>query len=89
MKYRVLWSPEAELQLEAIVAAADDRGRIGSAVQTIDRSLSIDPTGFGESRSGSIRIGFARPLGVQYDLLKDVATVVVEDVWRTDRKRGE
>ena len=88
MKYRVFWSPEAELQLAGLLAAAGDQERLKAAVRQMDRSLAIDPFGFGESRADSIRIGFARPFAIQYDVLQDVATVIVYDLWRIDGKRG-
>ena len=82
MSYRVLWTPEAESQLEAIVSNSDEKQRFLKIAAGIDRSLHVDPIGFGESRTDTLRIGFARPLGIQYDVLEDVATVVVYDVWR-------
>jgi hypothetical protein len=41
---------------------------------------------FGESRFDSVRVGYELPLGVQYEVLGDVRTVVVYDVWRIDAK---
>jgi hypothetical protein len=45
-----------------------------------------DPTAFGESRYDTIRVGFAYPLGVQFEVMDDVRTAIVHDVWRIDRK---
>jgi hypothetical protein len=87
MTYRAFWSPEAELQLESILADPASREKLAAIAHDIDRALAIDPVGFGESRSGSIRVGFILPLAVQYDLLDDVATVIVEDVFRTELRR--
>jgi hypothetical protein len=44
------------------------------------------PNKFGESRYDTVRIGFVSPLGVQFEVMQDVRTVVVYDVWRIDRK---
>jgi hypothetical protein len=33
-----------------------------------------------------VRVGYELPLGVQYEVLGDVRTVVVYDVWRIDAK---
>jgi hypothetical protein len=50
----------------------------------IDRHLIADPNGFGESRYDTVRVGFAYPLGVQFEVMDDVHTAVVYDVWRID-----
>jgi hypothetical protein len=44
------------------------------------------PNEFGESRYELIRIGFAFPFGVQFEVMDDVRTVIVHDVWRIDQK---
>ena len=33
-----------------------------------------------------MRVGFVFPLGVQFEVMDDVRTVIVHDVWRIDRK---
>jgi hypothetical protein len=30
-------------------------------------------------------VGFVHPLGVQFEVMDDVQTVIVHDVWRIDR----
>ena len=52
----------------------------------IDGHLLGQPNEFGESRYDTVRIGFVHPLGVQFEVLEDVRTVIVYDVWRIDRK---
>lgn len=82
MKYRVLWDPHAESQLERILADYADRSRALAAVRAIDRRLLTTPFEFGESRPENLRIGFERPLAVLYEVLDDVRTVIVyEEVW--------
>jgi hypothetical protein len=44
------------------------------------------PSEFGESRFDTVRAAFLRPLGVQFDVLEDVQTVIVYDAWRIDAK---
>jgi hypothetical protein len=87
MKYRVFWSPEAERQFESILTDRYVYDQAVEAARDIDAVLMNDPLGFGESRTETIRVGFIRPLDVQYDVLTDVQTVVVEDVWRIDQRR--
>jgi hypothetical protein len=89
MKYRVLWAPYAEESLERMLAAAPhDDAVLAAAAREIDQHLLTEPLQFGESRYDAVRIGFVRPLGVQFEVLDDVATVVVHIVWRIDGKPG-
>ena len=87
MTYRVFWSPHAEQRLEAIVLNADDTSRLAAAAREIDRQLVDDPNTFGESRYDAIRVGFIRPLGIQFEILEDVLTVIVFDVWRIKKRK--
>ena len=57
-----------------------------SAPRNIDHQLLDDPFEFGESRFDTVRIGFADPLAILFEVMDDVRTVVVFEVWRTDRK---
>ena len=86
MSYRVFWSPQAERRLEEIAFASADRQQIANAAKKIDYRLVADPTAFGESRYDTVRVGFERPLAIQYDVLVDVRTVIVLDVWRIKRR---
>jgi hypothetical protein len=86
MTYRVLWTPHADERLTAIVAAAPAPNLIAVAAREIDRRLAKKPRRFGESRYDTVRIGFVRPLGIHFEILEDVRTVVVYDVWRFDVK---
>ena len=56
------------------------------AAKEIDRHLLTNPHDFGESRYGVMRIGLVWPLGVQFEVMDDVRTVIVHDIWRIDRK---
>jgi hypothetical protein len=87
MSYRVFWSPHAEQRLEEILQDLAEQSQIAAAARDIDRFLRADPIGYGESRYDTVRIGFARPLGVQYEVLEDVLTVIVYDVWRIDQRK--
>jgi hypothetical protein len=81
MKYRVFWEPHAESQLERILSERTNQTRIVAAARAIDRHLINAPLEFGESRYDTVRIGFERPLGVLYEVLDDVRTVIVYEVW--------
>jgi len=85
MKYRVLWSPFSEQRLEQILQNALDPFAIAAAARQIDRILLVAPVAFGESRYDTVRIGFVRPLGIHFEVMEDVRTVVVYDVWQIDR----
>ena len=87
MKYRVFWAPRAEELLQQFLQDDEARSTLVAAAKLVDIGLARDPFGFGESRYDSVRIGFVRPLAVQYDVLEDVRTVIVDDVWRMDTKR--
>ncbi len=81
MKYRVLWEPHAESQFEQILSDAADHARIVAAARGLDSQLINAPLEFGESRFDTVRIGFNRPLGILYEVLDDVRTVIVYEVW--------
>lgn len=85
MKYRVLWSPFAEMRLENLLQSELERQPLAAAAQEIDQKLIKDPKDFGESRYDTVRVGFVRPLGVEFDVMDDVRTVVVYNVWRIDQ----
>jgi len=85
MAYRVLWSPNAEQELEKLALISPQPELLASAAREIDKSLIHSPQSFGESRFDSVRVGFVRPLGIQFEVLDDVRTVIVYDVWRIDR----
>lgn len=86
MNHRVFWSPHAEQRLELILKGAADTAVLVAAARSLDRQLVADPVSFGESRFDTVRVGFELPLGVQFEILNDVRTVIVYDVWRVDRK---
>ncbi len=86
MRHRVFWSPPAEQRLEEIAFAAADPQAVAAAAREIDRRLVQNPVAFGESRDDTIRIAFVEMLGVQFEVLDDVRTVIVYDVWRINRR---
>ena len=86
MQHRVLWAPDAEDKLEQFLKNASDPSILAAAAREIDQHLITAPKEFGESRYDTMRVGFMFPLGVQFEVMDDVQTVIVHDVWRIDRK---
>jgi len=86
MSYRVFWTPEAETTLEKLLRESEAARDLAAVAKEIDRNLTADPVHFGESRFESVRVAFVRPLGVQFEILDDMQTVIVDAVWRIDRK---
>jgi len=88
MQYRVLWSPYAEEQLERLLQRSSEPLAfvIVGTVREIDARLFDSPYTFGESRYESMRIGFIYPLGVEFEVMDDIRTVVVHDVWGISRQ---
>jgi hypothetical protein len=73
-------------RLEAIfVRQRADESRIVAAARVLDSQLARDPLDVGESRYDTVRIGFELPLGIQFEVLQDVRTVIDYDVWWIDR----
>jgi len=58
-----------------------DRTIVTFAAQEIDRQLSRDPRGIGESRTGASRIFVEEPLAVLYEIAEDDRRVLVLSVW--------
>jgi hypothetical protein len=85
MSYRVLWATYAEERLELILRDASNPFELARRVTEIDRRLAARASRLGESRFDSTRIAFVRPFGLFFDVLDDVQTVIVYDVWRMDR----
>jgi hypothetical protein len=83
MTYRVLWAPHAEEQLESILGRAPE---LAEVAKKIDARLMKRPKSFGESRYDAVRVAFPHPLAVHFEVMDDVRTVVVYDVWRIDHK---
>jgi hypothetical protein len=86
MAFRVLWAPDADDKLERLLANAKDAPAEAAAIRAINQRLTIMPHEFGESRYDAIRVGFVFPYGIQIEVMDDVQTVIVHDIWRIDRK---
>jgi hypothetical protein len=87
MSHRVFWSPNAERRLEEMLVSAADADQLASVAKQIDQRLVENTSAFGESRYDNVRVAFVRPLGVQFEVLEDVRTVIVFDIWKIKRRR--
>jgi plasmid stabilization system protein ParE len=78
MNYTVDWSRRAQDELADLWTTATDRGAVTATADEMDRLLSRDPLGHGESRGGTRRILFEPPLSALYrvDPKRRVVTVV-------------
>jgi plasmid stabilization system protein ParE len=81
VKYTVVWTPTAEQDLAAIWLAAPDRDAVNSAANTIDAMLGRDPETRGEPRTGTLRVLFVPPLGIDFDVKADDRMVYVLAAW--------
>jgi len=86
MPFRVLWTPYAEERLADYLQNDPEPHILAGVARQIDRILVGNPATFGESRYDTNRIAFMYPLGVQFEVMDDVRTVIVHDVWRIGRK---
>ena len=86
MSYRVFWAPDAEQLLERFLKSSSEPALIAAAARRLDQQPAAAPLGFGESRYEAMRIGFLFPLGIQFEVMEDVRTVIVHDIWRIDRE---
>ena len=81
MKFTVVWSPDAEQDLAAVWISAHDRTAVTLAANTLDRLLAENPESLGESRDRNVRVAFARPLGVGFEVYPDERVAFVVAVW--------
>ena len=66
MNYRVLWLRRAESQLLGLWLRAANKEAIGGYAEQVDRILQRNPLDQGESRVGSVRLWFHRPISVLF-----------------------
>jgi hypothetical protein len=86
MPYRVFWSPDAELRYKTLLAVSSEAAVLVEAARHIDEQLHSNPNDLGESRHENIRIGFLEPLALEFEVLEDVKTVIVFNVWINKRR---
>ncbi len=83
MSYAIVWQPNAVDELAAIWLHVSDRTGLTQIAELLERHLSTDPRGKGESRIGTQRIYFLPPLGVRYEVIEDDRQVRILAVWLT------
>ena len=83
MTHRVQWLREAQFELLEYWADLDAKQftQVSSAVEELERRLSVDPENEGESRQGKIRIAFEGPLGVYFFIDADDRLVSIMNAW--------
>lgn len=86
MKFTGLWTPAAEQRLAAVWIDTTDRQSIVEAAAKIDSLLESSPLECGESRTGSLRIGFVSPLGFDFEVSPQEGRVYVLAVWKIGRR---
>ena len=86
MRYTVVWSLAAEMELAELWRLADDRAALSAAANTIDSTLRDDAHDRGESRPNGIRIYHEAPLGVLFQVDQTDRRVSVIDVWRFETR---
>jgi hypothetical protein len=87
MKWTVIYRPPAQDELASIWLNSLNRQAVANAADQIDRILSDNPLGAGESRDGNTRILTERPLTVLYDVYLDDALVEVFAVFYRRRRQ--
>lgn len=86
MKYTVVWKPAAERHLMEIWMRADDRDAVAHAADALDSALARDADQQGESREEGVRVTFASPLGINFEVNAADRQVRILAVWRTDHR---
>lgn len=82
MKYTVVWGKDAEQDLASIWLASQDRDQVTYAAHLLDEMLAESADRAGESREGAVRIAFAAPLAVEFEVLPADRLAHVLAVWR-------
>jgi plasmid stabilization system protein ParE len=80
MNYRIRFRDRAEQALSEIWRTAANRGAVTRASDRLERLLSHDPMGHGESRSGRRRVVFVDPLVAFYTVNMSKRLVIVTDI---------
>jgi mRNA-degrading endonuclease RelE of RelBE toxin-antitoxin system len=87
MRYTVLWLPRAEQELAALWLDANQREAITRAAHELDQRPANDAQDEGESREADLRIAFAAPLGIEFQVEEEDRVVRVIQVWLFGQQR--
>jgi hypothetical protein len=82
MKYTVVWLPSAERDLTDLWLNAPDLPVVSDAADELDAQLARSPEDLGESRFENVRMAFAGPLGILFEVQDADKLVRVLRVWR-------
>ena len=81
MNFTVVWVPAAEQELAAVWLRSADRDAVTTAVDALERRLATAPQTEGESREGTERVTFERPVAINFRVDAVGRRVVVGRVW--------
>jgi hypothetical protein len=83
MMFRVEWVQEAVDELAELWLEANSTSRqtITEATHALDQELQADPFRQSESREGDVRILFASPLAILFEVDPDQRLVWILHVW--------
>ena len=81
--WAVIWRSRALDELADALVGSDlaVQDLIERQVKDLNRRLSVDPTNEGESRSGNIRVTFADPVGIIFEVASADGIVRVLNFW--------
>ena len=77
MNYRVVWLRRAAAQLMALWLRAANKEAVAGYAEQIDRILGRNPLDQGESRLGTVRLWFHRPISVLFRVDESAMRVTV------------
>jgi hypothetical protein len=77
MKYRVVWTRQAEDGLADAWLSAAEKRAVNTASDRIEALIETEPSSAGESREANDRILFDSPLVIRFRVLEQIKTVIV------------
>lgn len=88
MTYEVVWMTTADQQLIQICVGTFEAElkAVSEAVDEIEFVLGRQPRDVGESRTGSVRQAFVRPLGFKFEIVEDDRRVYILAIWYVRRR---
>jgi plasmid stabilization system protein ParE len=81
MKFAVQWLPDATAELASLWISSSDPDQVKRAAERLDKRLSRNPMGTGESRAGLRRITFEPPIAIYFETDPDAELVRIIRVW--------
>ncbi|MCI0365831.1 MAG: type II toxin-antitoxin system RelE/ParE family toxin [Phycisphaerales bacterium] len=88
MRYRVIFSPQADRDLVDLWLESDEQRAITEAVDDLVRRLEANPMQVGESRREMRRIALQWPVGIEFDINESSQEVHIYRFWTFKRRRA-